>query len=187
MRIFTINIIAFSLVTLATITAAWQVKTSLPWLDEEKDLLQSLQSVKQDHDAGAAVRSEKEDALAALQGIFNVIAQVEREKANSEMMNGKNSMAQFLGSVADSLWNIVKDLVKKTICNSREQRMRALLQERMTDEEVKDKENQALAMLQTIFNVLREANAKGTATEENDKMEAIQNVFSNTANKASFC
>ena len=62
--------------------------------------------------------------------------------------------------------------------------MRALLRERMSDKEVKAKENQALTELQTIFEILRETDTEGTATKENDKSEAIQNWFSNTANIA---
>ena len=104
-----------------------------------------------------------EDSIAKIQGVFNVLAQVDME--NAKLMGGKNSYAlvQFWGNVGDLLWNTGKNLLRQYLsCKEQDMSLKALLQELTNEQmgtnindEVNSKEDEVRAQLQVLFNALQ--------------------------------
>ena len=127
--------------------------------DKVSALLQVLASSEDDQDTD-------DGTVADLQGVFNMMAQVEMEKAR-EQQDENVAMVQFLGMLGGGLWNVGKGLLKKKYCTEEEEEeVRALLQELIEEQGVQDDkddgdgEEKVRAELQTLFNALRKVEAK---------------------------
>lgn len=127
-----------------------------------------------------------EDSIAKIQGVFNVLAQVDME--NAKLMGGKNSYAlvQFWGNVGDLLWNTGKNLLRQYLsCKEQDMSLKALLQELTNEQmgtnindEVNSKEDEVRAQLQVLFNALQMMEGKSDkerafAESINDKIKSI--------------
>ena len=129
--------------------------------DEVSALLQTLVSAKDDQDSED---DEDDGTVADLQGIFNVMAQIELEKA-TQQHNKNVAMAQFWGGIGRALWNAGKGYLKRKYCTEEEE-MRVMLQELVGEQGVQDEQDdgnddiKARAELQTLFNALKKVDAK---------------------------
>ena len=127
-----------------------------------------------------------EDSIAKIQGVFNVLAQVDMESA--KLMGGKNSYAlvQFWGNLGDLLWNTGKNLLRQHLsCKEQDMSLKALLQELTNEQmgtnindEVNSKEDEVRAQLQVLFNALQMMEGKSDKERAfsesiNDKIKSI--------------
>ena len=126
--------------------------------DELKVLLQAMASTEGDQDSD----DNDDDAVAKLQRVFNVLAQVEVEKAR-EQRDKTMGMAQLWGAVGRTLWNVGKRYLKRRHCTE-EQGVNALLQELVGEQGIQeiedDGDDKARAELQTLFQALNQVEAK---------------------------
>ena len=118
--------------------------------------------------------SNEEENIATLQEIFNAMAQLETEKA--KMLDEKTAKTQLVGTIvkllgkaATGLWKLGKSFLRKKYCSREEQKMRAMLQELLSEqgmtaeedgENIGDGDSKAIAELQTVFNALKKADGK---------------------------
>ena len=125
--------------------------------DKFTALLQSLDRTEDDQE------DDDDDDLADIQGVFNVLAQVEMERAKG--LNDKSATAQFWGILGNALWKAGKGYLKKKYCTE-EQEVRAMLQDLISEQEIPEDDDDddaggdALAELQTLFNALKNVEAK---------------------------
>ena len=100
--------------------------------------------------------NEDVDNMAEIQGIFNVMAQVELERAK---LMGSNSIPFWTGFVR-GLWNKGRGYLKTKLCSQEQTTLKALLQE-LTREEIgtvadddtnSNNEEEIRAQLQVLFN-----------------------------------
>ena len=130
--------------------------------DKVSALLQALVSTEDDQDTDDD--DEDDGTVGDLQGVFNVMAQVEAEKARQQ--NNKNvAMVQFWGGLGNALWRAGKSYLKRKHCTEQEE-VRAMLQELIDEQGLQDDEgagdgdDKARTELQTLFNALKKAEAK---------------------------
>lgn len=109
---------------------------------EESDEVEALLQTLANTDGG--------EELANLQGVFNVLEQVNIEKARAS--DGENAMEQIWGLVGSGLWHVGKHYLKKKYC-SEEQEINVVLQ-------ATDRDEEAITELQSIFAALKKAKAK---------------------------
>lgn len=136
-------------------------KLKFPYTYQETALLESLASSQQ----GQLSEAEGEDDIADLQALFNVLEQVETEKAKA--MDDKSVKAQFWKQLRRTLWSAGKKYVRNRYCYE-EQNMKAMLQELTGQHEMQDESNEvtaeeddrALAELQSMFSALKNIEAK---------------------------
>ena len=125
--------------------------------DELNVLLQAMASTEDDQDS-----DDDDDTVAELQGVFNVLAQVEVEKTRQHK-DKSMGMAQLWGMLGRTLWNVGKRYLKNRHCTE-EQGVNALLQELVDEQgmqEVEDDgDDKARAELQTLFQALNQVEAK---------------------------
>lgn len=146
--------------TFATPLSALKNSLASEQSDEVKALLQTLTNNQNTEDSDG---DDGEEDIANLQGVFNVLAQVNAEKAKAT--DEDDAMAQFWKLVRRGLWHVGKRYLKKKYCTE-EQEMNALLQELtgeqqgLDDEDNGDKEEKAMAELQYVFSALKKAEAK---------------------------
>ena len=129
--------------------------------DEVSTFLQNFAKGEnhQDMEENENMHMDEED-IATLQGLFNVLAQVDEEKAKT--MDDENAMSQIWGFIGKGLLKYGKKYLKRRYC-SEEQEMKVMLQELVGEqgnEAREEEENEAMAELQTTFNALQKANAK---------------------------
>ena len=123
--------------------------------------------------------NEKEESIAEVQGIFNVMAQVDLERA--KLKNSDALIQEFWSGLVRSLWKKGKHYLIKNLC-SKEQAMKALLQE-LTNEEMgtddnsnsKDDDDDVRAQLQVLFNALQEVKANSIREGNTAKAEDLGN------------
>ena len=122
--------------------------------------------------------NEKEESIAEVQGIFNVMAQVDLERA--KLKNSDALMQEFWSGLIRTLWNKGKNYLIKSLC-SKEQAMKALLQE-LTNEEMgmddnnngkDDDDDDVRAQLQVLFNALQEVKANSIREGNTAKAEDL--------------
>ena len=133
--------------------------------DEVSGLLQTLVSTEDDQDSDD---DEDDGSVADLQGIFNVMAQAEVEKAKQQR-NKNVAMVQIWKGLGGALWRVGKSYLKKKYCTEEEE-VRAMLQELIGEQggqddqddqdDGGDDDNKALTELQTLFNALKKVEAK---------------------------
>ena len=125
--------------------------------------------------------NENVDSIAEIQGVFNVLAQVDLERA--KLMGRKNSLIPFWTGLVKSLWNKGKSYLKKNVCYSKEQAMEALLQE-LTSEEMgtndiddtnSNDDEEVRAQLQVLFNALQKVKANMMQEGNSVKTESLDN------------
>ena len=130
--------------------------------DDVSALFQALVSTEDDQDTEDD--DEDDGTVADLQGVFNVMAQVEAEKARQQR-NKNVAMVQVWKFLGNALWNAGKSYLKKRHCTEEEE-VRAMLQELIgeqgmqDDEDAGDGDDKARAELQTLFNALKKLEAK---------------------------
>ena len=133
---------------------------------EVATLLNSLAGIQDDQESDGDDDDNDDDDLADIQGIFNVLAQVEMERAKE--MDDKSATAQFWKMLGKTLWNAGKGYLKNKYCTE-EQEVRAMLQELIGEQEMpeddedddeEDSNGVVLAELQTLFNALKKVDAK---------------------------
>ena len=146
---------------------------------------------KESEEISALLQSDGVDNedIATLQGVFNVLAQVEEEKAKT--MKGGKAMKQGLGMIGNSLWNGAKHLLKKRYCNQENQNLQQAMVEELGGEQVfpyvpKDRDAKAMAELQMLFNALKLAKAKvmqdgGTYAKMNGWWDSVKNYVNKKA------
>ena len=165
--LFASFLLAFVGLTYAT--PAWPYSnyynTGRPHYEKAVALLESLASAQQGQGSESVSNNDDtdDDDIADLQAVFNVLAQVEVEKAAA---NGNSVMAQFMGTLGGTLWNTAKGYLKNKYCTE-EQEVRAMLQELIGDqdegddsEDVGEGDDKERAELQMLFNALKMAEAK---------------------------
>ena len=121
--------------------------------------------------------NEKEESIAEVQAIFNVMAQVDLERA--KLKNSDAFIQKFWSGLIKSLWKRGKNYLIKNLC-SKEQAMKALLQE-LTNEEMgmddnsnsKDDDDDVRAQLQVLFNALQEVKANSIREGNTAKAEDL--------------
>ena len=134
---------------------------------------------------------DDDDSIAEIQGVFNVLAQADMERAKlAGRINSHHALVQFWTGLVKSLWNKGKSYLKKNLC-CQEQDLKALLQE-LTNEEMgandeanSNDDNEVRAQLQVLFNALQkmEANVmiegkkKSLGNTINDKIKSITKEF----------
>ena len=75
---------------------------------------------------------DDEESIAKIQGVFNVLAQVDMAMESAKLMGGKNSYAlvQLMKTLGKALWNTGKELLKDFLgCKEHDMSMKALLPE----------------------------------------------------------
>ena len=146
-------------------------------------MLKALASTEDDQETDDD-DDEDDGTVADLQGVFNVLAQVEAEKAR--VQGDKNmAMAQFWGGLGGVLVKAGKGYLKNKYCTE-EQEVRAMLQELIgeqgieeveNDEDEGDGDDKASAELQTLFNVLKKIEAKVMQDDTSDDSAKAQGWF----------
>jgi hypothetical protein len=150
--------------------------------DEASALLQALVSISlqseaeedQDMDDGNV---GDDGAVADLQVVFNVLAQVDSAVKAHQQQDDKNvAMGQLWGRLGSALWKAGKNDLKQKYC-TKEEKVIAMLQELIgdniidgavaseqedvgSDENAGDGDDKARTELQTLFNALKKADAK---------------------------
>ena len=138
--------------------------------DEVSALFQALVSTEDDQDTDDD--DEDDGTVADLQGVFNVMAQVEAEKARQQR-NKNVAMVQLWGGLGSALWSAGKAYLKRRHCTEEEE-VRAMLQELIgeqgvqDDEDAGDGDDKARAELQTLFNALKKVEAKVMQDDSSD-------------------
>ena len=122
-------------------------------------LLQAMASAEEDQ---YSADDDDDDTVAELQGVFNVLAQVQVEKAR-EQGDTDTAMTQFWGLVGKALWRVGKRYLKRRHCTE-EQGENALLQELVGEQGIQqvedDGDDKARAELQTLFQALNKVKAE---------------------------
>ena len=128
--------------------------------DEISALLQVLASSEDDQDTD-------DGTVANLQGMFNMMAQVEAEKARQQ--HDKNvAMVQFWGRLGRGLWNVGKGLLKKKYCTQ---------QGAQDGENTENGDGTVRAELQTLFNALTKVEAKVMQDDTSDDNAKAEGWF----------
>ena len=142
----------------------------------ENALLETSEDVNQNTDYA-------DGDLADIQGVFNVIAQVEVERI--KLMKDKDASAQVglaalgvglnvLSTIGKTLWDVGKHFLKRKFCprhtGSYEFKAHALIQELINEQEIQafgddgkkaeESDREALAQLKVLFHALKEVEAK---------------------------
>ena len=133
--------------------------------EEESALKQTVVSSENDQDTEDDDNVNGDEDIATLQGIFNVLTQVEVE--NAKAMQEKKTVTQFWGSLGNALWNVGKHHLKKRYCQ-KDREVEAMIEELIVEQEIPDENNEdtedgdtkALAELQTLFSAMKKAEAK---------------------------
>lgn len=136
--------------------------------DQLGALLKVLEGSEDDTD-----NDDDDGTVADLQGVFNVMAQVEEEKARQQ--HGKNmAMAQIWEGLGSALWSAGKGYLKKRYCTEEEE-VRAMLQELIGEQGAQDDEDddgdsddKVRTELQTLFNALKKVEAKVMQDDSSD-------------------
>ena len=132
--------------------------------EEESALKQTVVSSENDQDTEDD--DDGDEDIATLQGIFNVLTQVEVE--NAKAMEEKKAVTQLWGLVGKVLWNVGKYYLKRTYCQ-KDREVEAMIEELIVEqaeipdennEDTEDGETKALAELQTLFSAMKKAEAK---------------------------
>ena len=131
--------------------------------DEVKALLQTLTDIQNTDDGDD---DDVGEDIANLQGVFNVLAQVNTEKA--KVKGEDDAIAQLWGTIGRGLFHIGKRYLKNKYCKrcTEEQEKNALLQDLTSEqqgpdgEDNGDGEEKAMAELQSVFTALRKAAAE---------------------------
>ena len=139
-------------------------------------MLESLSNLQQG-ELSEAEGDDGDDDITDLQAVFNVLAQVDIEKAKA--MDDKRAMAQFWKGLGSSLWNAGKSYFKNKYCTE-EQEMKSILQEVTGQQAMQDKDNEITAEdddkvkaeLQSLFSALKKVEAKMMQDGENDNVIA---------------
>ena len=125
-----------------------------------KELFEELIN-KAEH-ASAEVESDDDD-ITDLQGMFNVLEQVEMEKAKQMQYDDNNANAQFWGGLGKTLWKYGKVYLKNRYC-SQEAEVRAMIEELVDETEgneaVEEDNNDNLTELKNLVNSLNLMNKK---------------------------
>ena len=104
----------------------------------------------------AEVESDDDD-ISDLLGIFNVLEQIEMEKAKQMGYDDNNANAQLLGALGTTLWNAGKVYLKKRYC-SQEAEVRAIIEELVdetkSNEAVEEDNNDNFTELKNLVNSL---------------------------------
>ena len=128
--------------------------------DEVSSLLQVLDSSATDQDTQDDDGSDED--IATLQGVFNVLALMENERAKA--MDDEGARAQLWRGLGRSLWKTGRRYLRRRYC-SEELEVKAMLQELVGEEGVpeddeEEGDGELLANLQTLFSALKKAEAK---------------------------
>ena len=182
-------LLAFTVVLGATLTAgAYGTKeNSFPELLNAllHGRIINIQDDDSDKPTTEAIPSNEDDddSIAKIQGVFNVLAQADMERAKlAGRMTSHHALVQFWTGLVKSLWDKGKSYLKKNLC-CQEQEFKALLQE-LTNEEMgandeanSNDDDEMRAQLQVLFNALQkmEANAmkEGKSVEKSSLGDII--------------
>jgi hypothetical protein len=119
--------------------------------------------------------NEDVDSIAEIQGVFNVLAQADMERAKLVGRKNSHALVQFWTGLVKSLWSKGKNYLKKKLY-CKEQDMKALLQE-LTDEETDEtngkEDEEVRAQLQVLFNALQMVEANTMQEGNSDKEQAF--------------
>ncbi len=119
--------------------------------------------------------NEDGDSIAEIQGVFNVLAQADIERAKLVGHKNSHALVQFWTGLVKSLWSKGKNYLKKKLC-CKEQDMKALLQE-LTNEEMNEtngkEDEEVRAQLQVLFNALQMVEANAMQDGNSDKEQAF--------------
>lgn len=150
---------------------------------EVRALLQALASVGSDQeleDQDTDGNDGDDGTVADLQGLFNVLAQVEAEMAHQQQDDKNEAIAQFWGWLGSMLWSVGKNFLKRKYCREEEEKLIAMLQELTDDEAIASEQDlgmqeagndvddgdidgddiEAHSELQSLFNALKKAEMK---------------------------
>ena len=105
--------------------------------EEESALKQTVVSSENDQDTEDDVNGDED--IATLQGIFNVLTQVEVE--NAKAMQEKKAVTQFWESLGNDLWNVGKHHLKKRYCQ-KDLKVEAMIEELIVEQEIPDENNE---------------------------------------------
>ena len=119
---------------LSTMGLAYATPASIPLPLNYKELIENLEE-----DLSAA-EVESDDDIADLQGVFNILEQIETEKAKA--MDEDSAIAQLWGSLGKILWKTGERYLRNRYC-TKEEEMRAMIEE-LVDEQETSKNNQAV-------------------------------------------
>jgi hypothetical protein len=148
--------------------------------EQHKDEVSALlQAISKDQDTLDDGNLGDDRAVADLQGLFNLLAQVDSSVKAHQQQDNKNNMtmAQLWGRLGSALWRAGKIDLKRRYC-TKEEKVIAMLQEVIddidgaiaseqgmledvgSDENAGDGDDKARTELQTLFNALKKADAK---------------------------
>ena len=161
-----------SVIGLSYATVRWPYNYQLRNYNDKNTaaaLLESLSSLQLYPHA-----ESEEDDVSDLQGVFNVLAQIETEKA--KVMDDDSATAQFWKSLRKTALNLGKHYFRSKYC-SEEKELEGMLDKQSNEQGISDSEDtedgdsKAFTELQTLFSALKKVEAKlmqdGGATEKN--------------------
>ena len=146
--------------------------------DEANTFLQTLVSAENDDEDMGDDDSDGDKEMATLQAVFNVLAQVELEKAK---MKRDKATIQLLGLALKGLWNVGKHFLKKKYCTE-EQKVQAMIQELASEQQMHDEDSddteegadgKARVEIQSLFNALKVVEAKAMQDSTGDYDHAV--------------
>lgn len=140
---------------------------------EMSALLQALVSTENSEESDDDDDDGSDEDIVTLQGVFNIMAAIETEKAKTM----EDAMIQFWKAIGRTLWRAGKRYLRRRHC-SEELEVKALLQELTNeqggpqDDDDSTGDDKALAELQSVFKVLKKAEAKAMQDgDDNAKAE----------------
>ena len=148
-------------------------------------LLNNHISIQDDGQDTTDSGNEDVDNLAEIQAIFNVMAQVELERAK---LMDSNVLSFWTGFVRD-LWNKGRGYLKKKLCSQEQNTLKTILQE-LTSEEFDtvtddntngNDEEEVRAQLQVLFNARQKV--KAHMMKQGGKLEAKVEASKNSIDK----
>ena len=146
-----------------------------PYFEKARVLLESLASSQQGQNFDDENDDDDDDDdIADLQAVFNVLEQVDEEKAAA---NGNSATAQLTGMLGGTVLNLAKGYLKNKYCTE-EQEVRAMVQELIGEQsegddsdDARDRDDKLRAELQTLFKALKMVEAKLMQDESNARIE----------------
>ena len=162
-------------VGLTCATPAWSyhnyyksLYTGTPYFEKARALLESLASSQQGQDLDDG---NDDGDIADLQAVFNVLEQVDKEKAAA---NGNSATAQLTGILGGTVLDLAKGYLKNKYCTE-EQKVREMVQKLIGEQsesvDARDKNEKARAELQTLFKALKMVEAKLMQDESDARVE----------------
>ena len=148
-------IACYLLSTIALTYANYPIMSVLPIT--YKELIEDL--INKATDVSAEVESDDDD-ITDLQGMFNLLEQIEMEKAKQMQDDEDGAKAQFWAALGPVLWKARKGYLKNRYCNQ-EAEVRAMIEELVdeqetleTNEGAEEENNNRFTELKNLVNTL---------------------------------